>query len=437
MENRQDNRFPDEQLDMQIDQWLSGKREPNAPASNVEQVARAFARLASEESPRLSPAARARGINLLRARAAQKRAERHPNPFAFLLAAPRWAQIGAVALLVVLIANGVSSVAADSLPGGLLYPFKRFGEGGQLLLQNTSGQRAQVWMNFANTRLDEVQRMIQNGARVDPTFLDAVDESILRALTEIAGTRGDERVELLKQLTQLAIRQQRIVHQLAQKAPPAERARLEQTARLLQGVAEFTQSPDAVSGTDASPLQFLTPSPTPTHSPTVRSTVTPTASATPSPTLTPTTLPAATIHPPTDVPAPTNFAAPPAAPTMTRTAQPSKTPQLIPTQDQDETETPEPGEEDDKSGSGGGDGDEDKSGSGDGDDDDNNGSGGDGGGDDDGDDKDEDDNSGGGGGDGDGDDEDEDDDSGGDGGDDDDDSGGSGGGDDDDDEGDD
>src|SRR5581483_9218715 len=229
----------------------------------TEQVAGECARLASEESPRMSAAAQAQGLATLRARAAEKRGARRSNLFAFLAPVPRWAQIVAVAILVVLIANGVTAAAANSLPGSVLYPFKRFTEGGQLLLQNTNAQRAQLWMNFANTRLDEVQRLLKNGVHVDPSLLDTVDESILQALAEIAGTRGGERVELLKQLTQLAIRQQQILDELAADASPKERARLEQTAKLLEGVATYAQSDQAVEP-QANPFEFLTPSITPT-----------------------------------------------------------------------------------------------------------------------------------------------------------------------------
>lgn len=278
MESRQENRARDERLDERINQMLTGKGGVNETETTAEQMAREFARLAAEESPRLSNAARTQGLEGLRARAGQKRAARRPNPFAFLTAVPRWVQIGVVALVVVIFANGVSIAAADALPGSLLYPFKRISEGGQLLLQNSNGQRAQLWMNLANTRLDELQRLLNAGAHVDPSALDAADESILRALTELAGTRGQERVELLQALTALSIRQQQILRQMALNASPADRARLEQTERLLQGVANYAASPDAMIGPEISPLQFLTRTVTPT------ATLTPTSTAAPLPT---------------------------------------------------------------------------------------------------------------------------------------------------------
>lgn len=264
MEDYQNESMPDELLDQQIDQLLTGNPGAQPSATGLDRIAQGFAHLAAEESPRMSNAARGRGIQTLRARAAEKRAAQRPNVFALFRNVPRWAQFAAVALLVALVANGVSGAAANSLPGSLLYPFKRFGEDGQLLLQNTNGQRAQLWMDFANTRLDEVQRLAKSGARVDPATLDAVDESILRALGELGGTHGSERVELLKELTQLAVRQQDILNEIGQNASPSERARLERTAKLLRGVASYAQSPDAGVSSDTSPFEFLTPSTTPT-----------------------------------------------------------------------------------------------------------------------------------------------------------------------------
>lgn len=333
MENREENRARDTRLDMEIDRLLMGDRGAANGGAKTNQVAREFSRLAAEESPRLSNAARVQGLNALRAEAAKKRARQRTSPFAFLTAVPRWAMLAAVALIVVLIANGVSAAAADSLPGSWLYPFKRFGEGGQLFLQNSSGQRAQLWMNLANTRLDEVQRLLAGGTQVDPSYLDAVDESILRALSELAGTRGNERVDLLKQLTALAIRQQQILDQLAQNASPVERARLEQTVKLLQGVAGYAQSPKAADDPTFNPMQFLTPSPTPTASPT----------------LTPTPLPTGTAVPPTNTAAPVIVpieTSAPANPNPTDDNDETETPEL--TDDHGETETPEAADDHDE-----------------------------------------------------------------------------------------
>ncbi len=343
MSNRNENRERDEWLDAQIDRLLSGNLDAVEYASGDEQVAHEFARLAAEESPRLSNAARTQGIQALRAAAAQKRAARRPNPFAWLFRAPRWALLSAVVLVVVIVANGVSSAAADALPGTFLYPFKRFGEGGQLFFQNTNAERARLWMNFANTRLDEVQRLLAGGERVDPAYLDAVDDSILRALAELAGTRGDERVALLQNLTALAMRQQQIVKQLAVNASPDDRARLEQTEKLLQGVATYAASPDAQIGPELNPFEFLTPSPIPTNEPTQ----TPANTSTLTPLLFVET---------TQVPgeqeseSPTEMFQDADEETPTRAGLPSRTAPSVVTEEHQETETPQANE--DQSGKG-------------------------------------------------------------------------------------
>lgn len=284
MESREQGRAQDDALDARIDQLHTGQPEAPGRLPAEERVAHEFARLSAEESPRLSTAARNRGLAALRERAALKRQAVRPGPLIFLRRVPRWAQMAVVALIVVLLANGVTSAAADSLPGSFWYPFKRITEGGQLFFQNSNAQRARVWMSLANTRLDEAQRLLRSGKQVDPSMLDAVDESILRALSELAGTRGDERVELLKTLTQLAIRQQQVLRQMATNAPPEQRARLEQSANFLQGVANYASS-DAAIGPELDPLRFLTPPATasPAASPTPASTATMKPSRTPTP----------------------------------------------------------------------------------------------------------------------------------------------------------
>lgn len=337
----------DERLDREIDRILSGDADAESQAWGVSgRVAREFARLVTEESPRLTPGGRARGWARLQAAAAVKRRR---QPLAWIGRVPRWAQMVAVAVLVVLLANGVSAVAADSLPGSPLYAFKRFGEGGQLLLQSTNADRARLWMNLANRRLDEIARLAARGGRVESTAFDAVDESILRALSEIAGTRGSDRVALLQELTLLAVRQQQILDSLALTAAPDQRPRYEQTAKLLAGVASFaTSAQTGKPDEDLPPFGLKTPSPTP-----ARTEVTP---VTPSPAPTATSVPEA-ANEQADVPtvagsgaAPNSDDRPIGSAQASRTppdatARPVVTEQAEPADDAVPTGSPEPGDD--------------------------------------------------------------------------------------------
>src|SRR5581483_10473899 len=67
MDNRDQARAQDDELDARIEQLLRGKSDAAEDKAAEERVAREFARLAAEESPRLSTAARTQGLNALRA----------------------------------------------------------------------------------------------------------------------------------------------------------------------------------------------------------------------------------------------------------------------------------------------------------------------------------------------------------------------------------
>lgn len=248
-------------------------------------------RVFAEESPRLSSSAQTRHLAALKYRAAVRRGAPALN-FAWLRhALPRWAQVAAVAIVVVILANGMTVASASSLPGSPLYPVKRLAEQSNVLLATTPGERARIWMNLAGRRLDEVQRLLATEPHVNPIALDDIDESILRALTEVAGTRGTERIALLKQIIQLSVREQTVLDELAQTAPSDDRDRFEQTARLMEDVAH-------IAGTAQSSLGV--PLSTPTN--TATSTASPTTTETESPTETGTAEPTDTEAPPTLAP---------------------------------------------------------------------------------------------------------------------------------------
>ncbi len=302
----------DESLDRRISDVLAGKGEGEGDDGEqvlapYEHLAAEVSRVMTEESPRLSTAARVRNLALLRARAAEKRTARRFDIAGLLRAAPRWVQIAAVAIVVVIIANGITVASASSLPGSPLYPVKRLAEQSNVFLAPTAGERARIWMNLATRRLDEVQRLVPLQPRVDPGTLDAIDDSILHALTEIASTRGTERIALLQQIIQLSVREQTVLDELAVQASEDNRARFQETARLMADVARLA---GAAQSNPELPLLMPTETGTATYSPAVDSTQTPTSPSIPtfppasvSPTALSTFEPSA--HPPPQLPSST------------------------------------------------------------------------------------------------------------------------------------
>jgi hypothetical protein len=254
----------DESLDREISELLAGEGQLGAVESDKElakyaHLAAEISRVITEESPRLSTAAHVRNLALLRARSTQKRAARRLDAAWLLHAAPRWVQIAAVAIIVVIIANGITVASASSLPGSPLYAVKRLAEQSNVLFAPTAGERARIWMDLASRRLDEVQRLLAQQPRVDPGTLDAIDESILRALTETAGTRGTERIALLQQIIQLAVREQIVLDELALQASEDDRPRFQETSRLMANVAHLAGAAEANPA-----LPLVTPTSTPT-----------------------------------------------------------------------------------------------------------------------------------------------------------------------------
>jgi Domain of unknown function (DUF5667) len=276
----------DEFVDPSIAATLEGDtdREDGANGgdlSGYRMIAAEISRVLSEESPRLKRGTQAQHLARMRAEASSRRTKSRLILSWLSHSARRWAQVAAIAFVVVVMANGITVASATSLPGSPLYPVKRLAEQSNVFLSPTPGKRAQLWMTLASRRLDEVQRLLAIQPRVEPRVLDDVDESILHALTEIAATRGPERIGLLEQIIQLSLREQTVLDSLAKSANTDDRLRFQQSARLLEDVAH-------IAGSAQSNLELPA------------QTVTGTASASPSPTATETKTP--DLSRPTDVP---------------------------------------------------------------------------------------------------------------------------------------
>ena len=285
----------DELLDRNIDALLEGSdRWDDSPSNSLESLAYELLRVAAEDTPRLSAVSRSRGLVQLRASAAKKRRNSRPNALWFLFTVPHWAQAAAAVIILGIALTGVTRASADALPGAPLYGVKRFTEGSQLLIESSPGERARLSLDFANRRLDELQRVIANKQSVDPAALDAIDESILRALNEIIATKGAERVTLLQAVTDLATRQQQIVDTFGARAEPDERPRFAQTSKLLAGVASIATAAQSNGAVGPEIVPSVSEPNTPTSAPTVSDT--PTRTLTPMPTDTPTL----TTSPPRD-----------------------------------------------------------------------------------------------------------------------------------------
>ncbi|MGE5139893.1 MAG: DUF5667 domain-containing protein [Rudaea sp.] len=290
----------DDRADEAITRVLAGEPPPD---DGYGQLAAELSRVMLEESPRLSPAVQARHLALLRARARPAK-EAGPPSFRWPVGAfARLVQATAGAIVVVLIASGISTASGSSLPGSALYPIKRLSEQGSVLIAPSAGARARMWMNLASIRLDEAQRLASRQEPVDPALLNSIEESLLRALAETAGTQGSERVAMLDQITLLAMRQETVLDELAMRAGGNEREQFTETARALDGVAALASArqsdlpdspvPTETNGADTLPAR-RTPQPAYTDEPLLKPATKPQATATETETETPQVTPTPT-----------------------------------------------------------------------------------------------------------------------------------------------
>lgn len=83
-------------------------------------------------------------------------------------------RLGAAVVVVALAMGTAVKASANSLPGGALYPVKRAAEEARLALAWTATLRAQVQLDIANTRIDEITELVDHEVPVDPIVIDVL-----------------------------------------------------------------------------------------------------------------------------------------------------------------------------------------------------------------------------------------------------------------------
>lgn len=215
----------------------------------------------------------------------------------------------ALVLLVALLMSGVwvSSAAAASLPGDVLYPLKRVTERVQLALTFSEMNRLWLHIQFAERRLAEVQAVLERRGQLAEVTLAEVGDETEAALASVEQLDSDQ-VEMLTTLAALTERQQAVLTAVQDKAPPQAQAGL---SRAMERSRRGHERAQAMLEKGGKGDQTLTPHPTRTPEPsrTPKPTHTPKATHTPKPTQVP--KPAHTPRPthtpkPAHEPKPTN-----------------------------------------------------------------------------------------------------------------------------------
>lgn len=231
-----------------------------------------------------------------------------------------------VCLLLIGASGGVVYASADDMPDEPLYDIKRAWERIIIALASLIGQLDDVWLQLAQTRLEELLYLEANGL-LDTALLDdfllSVESTILYADADstpaILLFMEESRTTLSERFTDEGQPEvyNRVLHVLTPQFDNAGQLQISDfVPPPLPPTATPTQVITATATRTASPTTTLTHTPTPTPSPTATEpTATPTPTRTPTPTITPqfTDTPTLTVTPswtPLDLPDPIPSATP-------------------------------------------------------------------------------------------------------------------------------
>lgn len=123
-------------------------------------------------------------------------------------------------VLSLVLVTGVGAVAASgsSLPGELLYGVKRAAEDAQLSLASED-RKPELLAELAEERVEEVEQLANNG-EVPLEVVEGMLESTNQALNALESTSEVQQAELAAKLTSLTERQQDVLAESIEKAPP-------------------------------------------------------------------------------------------------------------------------------------------------------------------------------------------------------------------------
>jgi hypothetical protein len=172
---------PEDKLDKAVEKILASDAARHAALNSNNVVLQSAARLASDSArPQLSAAAKAVML--------QQVLDAMPQP---VTTAPKvktsgqvlrptfWMTIAkaAAGFIAVLLVAGLVTVpaSANSLPGDVLYPLKRGYENVQLAFIQSPQSQAEIYLAQAQTRMDELQRLVLQGEYEETLIVDSLD----------------------------------------------------------------------------------------------------------------------------------------------------------------------------------------------------------------------------------------------------------------------
>jgi len=132
---------------------------------------------------------------------------------------------GAIAAgLALALVGGTLGASAASLPGDTLYPLKQWTEQAQLSLAGSDTSRAQLQLDLLARRLDEINRLVQQGRPVPASVLETVQQRSdnIAGLSQVLSSE-----ELSQKLHELLEHQQQVLANVLDKVPDEAKPALE------------------------------------------------------------------------------------------------------------------------------------------------------------------------------------------------------------------
>jgi hypothetical protein len=235
--------------------------------------------------------------------------------------AAKLAFVLATTFLLVFVMNTGFRMAEASLPGDALYRVKLTMEQAQLALSLSEAGDAQLYLQFSERRVSEIEALIleSNYSPIDETVarFDEQMGQAMQLLDNVAMTDPELAKGLTHSFENTLVYQSSTLSVLVEIVPAEERAVVERAIQISESGKAFASDLGAVL---AIPVVFVTATPTPI--PTSTPTPTSTSTATQPPTVTPTI---------TLSPQATSTEAATATPQITITPQPTATPEMTAT----------------------------------------------------------------------------------------------------------
>ena len=150
-----------------------------------------------------------------------------------MLAYKTLAAVLAVAVAVAGMGGGVV-LAADTLPGDILYPVKLLSEDVKLALTPDPAARAELEMAFVALRVQEMARLAQQGEDVPGAVVARMTRQMEQAMVEIAKARPEEVPALLERVMERTCLFQQVLEGAATGSSAETQTRLREASQVME-----------------------------------------------------------------------------------------------------------------------------------------------------------------------------------------------------------